>query len=112
MQKMMMKRMEKMSDTEKKEMMIKMMSTKGGSPCTDMMEKESGTVLNDSLSMVEKARVMLPLCFANILFTVDDEMKRQYLTDMTYKVIESNWSNRFIDFSRWLGEVGCKQDKR
>lgn len=80
-----------MPDKEKKEMMIKMMNTEEGNPCLEMMEKESGTILDDNLSMAEKASVMLPLCASSILMTVEDEMKAQYLASLIKTIISNGY---------------------
>ncbi len=88
---MMKNKMSKMSAEEKKEMMMQMMGSQGDSSCSEMMEEELDVVLNDSLSKAEKASVMLPFCFENILQTVDDDQKTQYLTDMVNKIIKNGY---------------------
>ena len=80
-----------MSAEEKKEMMMNMMGSQGDSSCSDMMEEEMDVVFNDSLSKADKAGVMLPICFENILQTVDDNMKAHYLTDMVNKIIKNGY---------------------
>lgn len=84
---MMKRKMKNMSPQEKQEMMMEMMGSQGDSSCMEMMEQEMDVVLNDSLSKAEKAGVMLPVCFENILLTVDDNQKAQYLTDMVNSII-------------------------
>ena len=91
--KMMMNRMEKMSSEEKMEMMTKMMANENNSTCNDMMEKMSGIYLDDSLSMPEKASIMMPICFENIFAAVDDEMKAQFLIDFTKELIKNGYDS-------------------
>jgi hypothetical protein len=47
--------------------------------------------MNDSLSKAEKAGVMLPVCFTNILHSVDEDQKAQYLEDMVSKIIKNGY---------------------
>ena len=67
------------------------------SSCTsimmNMMEEEMEVVFNDSLSKADKAGVMLPICFENILQTVDDDKMSQCLTDMVNKIILNGYSH-------------------
>jgi hypothetical protein len=56
-----------------------------------MMEEEMDVMMNDSLSKVEKAGVMLPVCFTNILQTVDEDEKAEFLTEMINKIIENGY---------------------
>ena len=88
---MMKNKMKNMSAEEKKEMMMNMMGSQGDSSCSDMMEEEMDVVFNDSLSKADKAGVMLPICFENILQTVDDNMKVHYLTDIVNKIIKNGY---------------------
>ena len=91
MKNMMMKRMEKMSDEERMEMMSKMMSRGDSSSCSDMMEKMSGKFMDDTLSMAAMACKMMPLCVENIMLTLDDSMKAQFLIDITRNIIVNGY---------------------
>lgn len=93
MRNMMMKRMEKMSDEEKMEMISKMMSKGDSSTCNEMMEKMSGMFMDDSLSMADMASRMMPVCVENILLTLDNDSKAQFLTDLTKKIIVNNYDS-------------------
>ena len=55
MKNMMMKRMEKMSDEERMEMMSEMMRRGDSSSCSEMMENMSGKSMNDTLSKAAMA---------------------------------------------------------
>ena len=88
---MMKKKMKNMSAEEKREMMMKMMGSQGYSSCTEIMENEMDVVFNDSLSKADKAGVMLPVCFENILQTVDNDKKAQHLSDMVSKIINNGY---------------------
>lgn len=93
MEKMMMNRMEKMSSEEKMEMMTKMMANENNMTCNDMMEKMSGMHLDDSLSMSDKASIMMPMCFEHIFTIVDDSMKAQFLIDFSKALIENGYDS-------------------
>ncbi|MBD3181336.1 hypothetical protein GF312_03525 [Candidatus Poribacteria bacterium] len=93
MEKMMINRMEKMSNEEKMEMMTKMMANENDLTCNDMMEKMSGMYLDDSLSMSDKASIMMPICFEHIFTTVEDSMKAQFLIDFSKVLIENGYDN-------------------
>ena len=88
---MMKNKMKNMSAEEKQEMMMQMMGSEGDSSCMTMMEEEMDVMMNDSLSKAEKAVVMLPVCFTNILQTVDEDQKAQYLADMVGKIIKNSY---------------------
>jgi len=88
---MMKNKMKNMSPEEKQEMMMQMMGSQGDSSCMTMMEEEMDIMMNDSLSKAEKAGVMLPVCFTNILQTVDEEQKAQYLADMVNKILKNGY---------------------
>ena len=91
MKNMMMKRMEKMSDEERMEMMSKMMSRGDSSSCSEMMEKMSGLYFDDSLSKADMASEMMPVCVENVLLTIDDDMKAKFLVDITKKIIVNGY---------------------
>ncbi len=93
MRNMMMKRMEKMSDEEKMEMMARMMSRGDSSSCNEMMEKMSGMFMDDSLSKAELASRMMPVCVENILLTLDDDSKAQFLADLIKEIIVNNYDS-------------------
>jgi len=93
MKNMMMKRMEKMSDEERMEMMSEMMSKEDSSSCSEMMEKMSGMFLDDSLSKADMASEMMPVCVENILMTVDDGSKAEFLFDLITKIMENGYDS-------------------
>ncbi len=93
MRNMMMKRMEKMSDEEKMEMMARMMSKGDSSSCDKMMGKMSGMFMDDSLSKAEMASRMMPVCVENILLTLDDDSKAQFLADLIKEIIVNNYDS-------------------
>ncbi len=93
MRNMMMNRMEKMSDEEKMEMMARMMSRGDSSSCNEMMEKMSGMFMDDSFSKAELASRMMPVCVENILLTLDDDSKAQFLADLIKEIIVNNYDS-------------------
>jgi hypothetical protein len=93
MRNMMMKRMEKMSDEERMEMMAKMMSKGDSSSCNEMMGKMSGMFMDDSLSKADMASRMMPVCVENILLTLDNDIKAKFLADLTERIIVNNYDS-------------------
>ncbi|UCH13780.1 MAG: hypothetical protein JSV22_11810 [Bacteroidales bacterium] len=91
MKNMMMKRMENMSDEERMEMMSEMMRRGDSSSCSEMMENMSGKSWNDTLSKAAMACKMMPLCVENIMLTLDDSLKAQFLVDITRNIIVNGY---------------------
>ena len=90
---MMIRRMEKMPDEKRMEMMARMMNTTDSSSCDEMMQKMSGIFLDDSLTKADMASRMMPVCMENILMTIDNENKARFLIDITRKIIVNGYDS-------------------
>jgi hypothetical protein len=81
----------KMPDEEKMEMMARMMNKSDSNSCNEMMEKMSGMIINDSLSIEEMASEMMPVCVESILLTLDKDLQVQFLVDLTKAIIVNGY---------------------
>lgn len=82
-----------MSDEEKMEMMAKMMSKGDSGSCDEMMEKMSGMFMDDSLSKADMASRMMPVCVKNILLTLDEDTRAEFLANLTRNIIVNNYDS-------------------
>ena len=74
-------------------MMARMMSKGDSSSCDEMMEKMSGMFMDDSLSKADMASRMMPVCVENILLTLDEDIKAQFLADLAKNIILNNYDS-------------------
>ena len=75
----MMKKMSRIAEEEKMEMLSRMMRSTESTSCIDMMPRMSTLLSNDSLPKSEMASLMLPVCVGDIILEVKENQRSEFL---------------------------------
>jgi hypothetical protein len=89
----MIKRVEKMPEEKKMEMMSKMMKSDSITTCNDIMSKMSAIMMNDSITKSAMAAEMMPFCIGNIIAGEEENRRAGILLEITGNIIYSGYDS-------------------